>query len=98
MDTTIQLNDEPLSVAVEVDDEAIDDLLAPEMQPALAAGAQFAPQPALGLGHLPAQLFGSLELDRLDPLTHDYVVSRHGVDLRPNETSPLSPLRPGEGN
>ncbi len=55
----IDLDDQPAVEAHEVDDVTVDRLLPPEFQPEQAAVAQRAPQPALGIGAVAAQAFGS---------------------------------------
>jgi hypothetical protein len=54
VDFSVQLDDQSDFVAVEVDNEAFDDLLPPKMVAAKPVATQSLPQECLGGGHIPA--------------------------------------------
>ena len=66
VDTTVELEDEALRGAVEVDDEAGDDLLAPELEAAERAVAEDLPGDRFDGGRRPSKAPGELELVRVD--------------------------------
>ena len=66
VDAAVELEDEALLWAVEVDDEAGDDLLAAELEAAERAVAEALPGGRLGDGRRPSKTPGELELVRVD--------------------------------
>lgn len=70
MDVAIHFNDQRRLVTVEVNDEACDDLLPPEMDSQLVA-AQFLPEDFLSRCHVTAQFFCALKFFFGDGLTWD---------------------------
>lgn len=66
VNTTVELENEALGWAVEVDEEACDDLLAPELEPEERAVAEDLPGSRLGGGGRLAKVRGKLELVRVD--------------------------------
>lgn len=71
MHTAVHFDDQPDGVAIEIDDEAIDDLLATEMESMQPARTDVIPQSRLGRCHRVPQLPRPLALlDRM-PSRHD---------------------------
>jgi hypothetical protein len=60
--STIQFHHQPCSVAVEVDNEAPDDLLSPEVEAIETVRTQMSPQPTFLNSQGAAQVLGCLEL------------------------------------
>ena len=66
VDTAVELDDEALRRAVEVDDEAGDDLLSPELEAVKGAVAEDLPGGRFGGGRRLSKAPGELELVRVD--------------------------------
>jgi hypothetical protein len=65
---SINLDHEPGGMVVEVNDEAVNDLLSPESQAKDLTSTDPVPQEPLRLGHLSSQIVGAAPLHRRDPL------------------------------
>ncbi len=66
VDTAVELEDEALRGAVEVDDEAGDDLLSPELEAVEGAGAEDLPGGGFSGGRRLSKAPGELQLVRVD--------------------------------
>jgi hypothetical protein len=73
----IHLHNYSRGVAIEVDDESIDHLLAAEVQTMQPVAAQLVPQQSLRIGHMPAQLLCTLDLCGSDSLANHNVAGGH---------------------
>jgi hypothetical protein len=69
MHSAIYLDREFRSVAIEIDDVSLDDLLTPEVKTVRRIAAQSDPEPSLRNRHFTAELLGEKELLRMNPLT-----------------------------
>jgi hypothetical protein len=94
VDRPVYLHDEPHGVTVEIDDEPIDDLLAPEVEAIETIGPQSGPQTPLSPRHGAAQFFGALEFVWINLLAGDDALFRHGGCFDPSPVP--SPSRGGE--
>jgi hypothetical protein len=88
VDIAIHFNNQPRPVAIEVNDESLNDLLPPKVDSQLIR-PKFLPQEFLGGSHLTAQFFGTLKFLRGDFLIRDDVFDRHGMILPKKHPSPL---------
>jgi hypothetical protein len=107
VDVSIHLHNQPRLVTIEVNNEALYNLLSPEMNTKLIR-PQFFPQDFLGGSHFTAKFLGALKFLRGDFLIRDDVFDRHGdillvcsengISAKRQNPSPVSPkgekLRP----
>src|SRR5262249_14160496 len=70
---TINFHNASRSMAVEINDKAIDTLLPPKVKARQAVGSEVLPKGLLLRGHLAAELLGRLDLHLFNPLTDDDV-------------------------
>ena len=71
MDTAINLNDEASSMAIEVDDEAVNDLLPSKSKTSESASTNRGPQSPLSRGHPSPKLARQIDLLTGDELPGD---------------------------
>ena len=96
MDAAIGFDDQCGGMAVEVCEEAADDLLAAEVPAVQTVGAQALPEHLLGPGHLPAQLLHPPDLRAADLLPDHNITSRHADLSHPPAPSLSGAAREGE--
>ena len=72
MDGAVKLDDEAGSMAVEVYDEAVYDLLATPTYASKLTSAQTIPEQLFRAGHVLPEFSGALDLHRFDPLAEHY--------------------------
>jgi len=94
MNASIDFHHQSSGMAVEVNYETIDYLLAPEVQAMQSMGAKLAPENALLLGHASTKLSCPLQLDPIYLLPKDYVPRYHRA---PQAHSPFQAWGEGLG-
>src|SRR5215475_50841 len=90
MDPSVDFHDQPLAVAVEVHDQAIDHLLTTEVESVELVATQMLPPDPFGVRHLAPERLRFGDLRRANTLSCDDMSGCH------RRTSPLAPLRHGE--
>jgi hypothetical protein len=83
MNASIHFHDQSCSVTVEINDEAVDDLLATKVPSTQLIAAKPLPEHAFLFGHLSSQLFGTLNLDELNTLSDNDVLGWGGTPPQP---------------